>query len=153
MHIMKDILTLLAGLVLGVVIFSHGLQKYKEFTVAGVTQNFEKMGVPAASTSAHFATYFEMIAGVLIILGLLVRIVGPILFLHTLGAILIVHKANGVFVQNNGWELVALIGTLGLLLTYLGAGRVSLDHLVVSPLRKRKSTPTPTSTAPAGAAA
>ena len=72
------------------------------------------------------------------LLGLLVRLVGPIMFVQMLGAFWFAHRDGGVFVSDGGWELVAVIGAAGLALAGAGAGRISLDYLLMTPLRRRR---------------
>lgn len=138
MTALKDIFTLLARLVLGIVLIAHGWQKYDKTTISGVQGTFENVGTPVPEISAQLATYFELVGGGLLILGLLVRILGPILFVHMLGAFWYVHRESGIFVTDGGWELVGVIGAAGLALSASGAGRISLDHLLVAPFRRRK---------------
>jgi putative oxidoreductase len=47
-----------------------------------------------------------------------------------LGALLIVHIENGVFVANNGYELVVALGSGALLLAVFGAGRFAVDAVL-----------------------
>jgi len=47
-----------------------------------------------------------------------------------LGAFLLVHIGNGVFVTDNGFELVAVIAAAALLLVAAGPGRYSIDHAI-----------------------
>ncbi|HIW95698.1 MAG TPA: DoxX family protein [Candidatus Corynebacterium gallistercoris] len=138
MTVFRDIFTLLARLLLGTVLIAHGWQKYDEWTINGVQQNFEQMGTPAPEISAQLATYFELAGGALLILGLLVRLVGPILFVQMVGAFWFAHRDSGIFVSDGGWELVGVIGAAGLALAASGAGRISLDHLLSAPMRRRK---------------
>ena len=138
MTALRDISLLIARVILGVVLIAHGWQKYNDWTVEGTGQNFDKMGVPSPELAAQFATYFEIAGGALLIIGLLVRLVGPILFVDMAGAAWFAHRDGGIFVADGGWELVAVIGAAGLALAGAGAGRFSLDHLLATPFRRRK---------------
>jgi putative oxidoreductase len=62
------------------------------------------------------------------------------------GAAVFVHIPNGIFVGNNGWELVGSIAALLLVLAAAGSGRYGVDHLI----RSRQS---PAPFAPAAAPA
>ena len=97
------------------------------------------MSVPWPNASAQIATYFELAAGVLLILGLLVRIVGPLLFIQMAFAFGFAHWGKGVFVADGGWELVGVLGAAGLALAASGSGRFSLDYLFMTPVRARKN--------------
>lgn len=126
-----DVALLISRVALGIILVAHGWQKYNEWTIAGTAGAFEGMGIPAPTAAAAFATIVEMIGGVLLIVGLLTPIVAILNGLNLLGALLLVHISNGVFVGENGFELVlALIAGL-LLVAIHGGGKFSLDHLIV----------------------
>ncbi|MDC7089337.1 DoxX family protein [Corynebacterium pseudodiphtheriticum] len=138
MTVIRDIFLLIARIILGGVLIAHGWQKFNEWTIAGTASSFQEMGVPSPEISAQVATWFEIGGGAAIILGLLVRLVGPVLFVQMAGAAWFAHRDSGIFVSDGGWEFVAVIGAAGLALSAAGAGRASLDHLFVAPFRKRK---------------
>jgi len=50
--------------------------------------------------------------------------------LNMVGAFLLVHIGNGVFVTDNGFELVAVIAAVAVLLIAVGPGRFSIDQAV-----------------------
>lgn len=60
-----------------------------------------------------------------------------LLALDMLGAYLIVHLGNGMFVADGGAELVLTLGVASLLLAAIGGGRFGVDALVAPRLRKR----------------
>lgn len=138
MNIYKDVCITISRVLVGIVLLAHGWQKYNSWTIDGTAKSFESMSVPWPNASAQFATYFELAAGVLLILGLLVRIVGPILFVQMVFAFGFAHWGKGVFVSDGGWELVGLLGAAGLALAAHGSGRFSLDYLFMTPVRARK---------------
>ena len=138
MTVIRDIFLLIARIILGGVLIAHGWQKLNEWTIDGTASSFQEMGVPSPEISAQIATWFEIGGGAALILGLLVRLVGPVLFVQMASAAWFAHRDAGIFVSDGGWELVAAIGAAGLALAAAGAGRVSLDHLFIAPFRKRK---------------
>ena len=138
MTVIRDIFLLIARIILGGVLIAHGWQKLNEWTIDGTASSFQEMGVPSPEISAQIATWFEIGGGAALILGLLVRLVGPVLFVQMAGAAWFAHRDSGIFVSDGGWEFVAVIGAAGLALAAAGAGRVSLDHLFIAPFRKRK---------------
>ena len=138
MNIYKDVCITISRILVGIVLLAHGWQKYNSWTIDGTAKSFESMSVPWPNASAQFATYFELAAGVLLILGLLVRIVGPILFVQMVFAFGFAHWGKGAFVSDGGWELVGLLGAAGLALAAYGSGRFSLDYLFMTPVRARK---------------
>lgn len=138
MIIFKDVCITISRILVGIVLIAHGWQKYDSWTIDGTAQSFESMSVPWPNASAQIATYFELAAGVLLILGLLVRIVGPLLFIQMAFAFGFAHWGKGVFVADGGWELVGVLGAAGLALAASGSGRFSLDYLFMTPVRARK---------------
>lgn len=132
MLIFKDITALVARLLTGTVLIAHGWQKFNEWTIAGTTQAFEGMGVPAPGLSAPLAATIELVGGILILIGLGTRWVGVIVAALMAGAAFIAHVPNGIFVDAGGWELVGMIAAAGLALAASGAGRVSVDHIIAS---------------------
>lgn len=122
---------LFSRLILGAVLVAHGWQKFSEWTIAGTTQAFEGMGVPAAGVAAVVAAVVELGGGILLILGLFTRITGAIVALQMLAAgIFAQHFTSGVFVGNGGWELVGLIAAGALALVAAGPGAYAVDRFL-----------------------
>ena len=48
------------------------------------------------------------------------------------GALIFVHAPNGVFVDAGGYELVLVIGALGVVFAGLGAGAYAVDRLITA---------------------
>jgi putative oxidoreductase len=126
----RDIALLVARLLLGTIMFAHGYQKLMIDGLGRTTQGFETMSVPAAIFSAAFVTVVEVVGGVLVILGALLGVVAALYLVVMVGAAVFVHIPNGVFVGDNGWELVGAIAGLLLALAAAGSGRFGLDHAV-----------------------
>jgi uncharacterized membrane protein YphA (DoxX/SURF4 family) len=70
-RVARDIVLLLARLVVGVVFLAHGLQKLSQ-GVAGTAEGFGQMGIPLPELSAVFAMAAEINGG-----ALLLAAVGP----------------------------------------------------------------------------
>ena len=51
------------------------------------------------------------------------------------GAFWFAHRGTTVFVAEGGWELVAALGVLGLVLAAVGPGRLSVDAVVAGTRR------------------
>ncbi len=133
----QDIALLIGRIALGIVLIAHGWQKLFTFGISGAAASFEKMGVPLPTISASFAGIVELLGGVLLIIGLVVPLVGLLVAIDMIGALIFVHAPNGIFVGEGGYELVLVIGALGLLFAGLGAGRYSLDGLITVERRQR----------------
>jgi putative oxidoreductase len=123
----------------GFIFAAHGWQKYSEFTIAGTQGAFAEMGVPMASAVAPVVAALELIGGIALILGLLSRPIAALLALDMLGALVLVHAPAGVFIANNGYELVLILAAAALGVALIGPGRISLDGALFtrtnSPLR------------------
>ncbi len=114
--------------VVGFIFAAHGWQKYNEFTLAGTTASFQDMGVPLAELAAPAVATLELVGGIALILGLLTRPIAALLTLEMLGALFLVHLPSGIFVANNGYELVLILGAASLALALVGPGRISADY-------------------------
>ena len=94
--------------------------------------------MPAAPAAAWFAAVVELAGGVALVLGLAVPVAGLLLLVDMIGAFAFVHAGAGVFVEQGGSELVLALGAVALLLAVLGAGRYSVDHLLLARRRTAK---------------
>lgn len=121
---------LIGRLALGIVLIAHGWQKLFTFGISGTASNFEQMGIPLPTASATFAVIVELLGGVLLIIGFVVPLVGLLVAINMVGALLFVHASSGIFVGDGGYELVLVIGALGLVFAGIGAGRYSVDGLI-----------------------
>ncbi|MFG3700213.1 DoxX family protein [Micromonospora sp. NPDC047620] len=137
----RDVAMLLARIGVGIVFFAHGWQKLVTNGVDGTAAFFDQAGVPLPTMSAWFATGVELLGGAALILGAVVPIAGVLLALDMLGAFIFVHAGNGLFVDKGGYELVLVLGAASLLLAAVGAGRLSVDHLLTG--RHRAAEPAP----------
>jgi putative oxidoreductase len=126
----RDVALLIARLVLGTIMFAHGYQKLMIDGLGRTTQGFESMSIPVAIFSAAFVTVVEIVGGVLVILGALLTVVAAFYLIVMVGAAVFVHIQNGIFVSDNGWELVGAIAALLLALAAAGSGRFGLDHVI-----------------------
>ena len=123
----RDALLLVSRVLLGVVLIAHGWQKFATYGIGGVTQSFAQMGVPLPAVAAVFAAVVELVGGAALLLGAATVIAGALVVLDMLGAFLLVHVGNGVFVTDNGFELVWMIAATALVLVAVGPGRYSVD--------------------------
>ena len=126
----RDILLLLARILLGVVLIAHGWQKFTDWTLAGTADAFASMGVPAPGIAGTAAAVIELIGGIMILIGALTGWVGVLIAAQMFVAYLFGHAGKGIFIGNGGFELVASIGAAALAIAAAGAGRLSVDHLI-----------------------
>ncbi|GER23625.1 hypothetical protein NCCP1664_21200 [Zafaria cholistanensis] len=115
---------------IGFLFLAHGWQKFSQFTIPGTTAAFEQMGIPAAGLVAPLMATLEVAGGIALILGLLARVAGAALALAMAGAIATVHAPFGIFVADNGFELVLALAAGSAAIALLGAGRFSLDRVL-----------------------
>lgn len=115
-------------IVVGFIFAAHGWQKFFEWTIEGTQAGFVDMGIPMAEVSAPLVATLELVGGIALMLGILTRPVAVLLTINMLVALLLVHLPYGIFVENNGVELVLLLGTASAALALAGPGRVSLDQ-------------------------
>ena len=137
----RDVALLLAGLLTGGVFVAHGWQKLVTNGVDGTAAFFATAGVPLPTLSAWAATLVELVGGAALVLGVAVPVVGALLALDMLGAFLLVHARNGVFVDAGGYELVAALGAGALLLAATGPGALSVDHRITRARAARRGQP------------
>lgn len=127
-----------AGLVLrvvvGIVFAAHGWQKLSMMGFDGVAGFFGSLGVPLPMLAAVVVTLLELVGGIALILGIGTRVVAALLAVDMLAALLLVHLPNGIFVSNNGYELVLLLLAAGVYFALVGPGPLSLDNRLLRQL-------------------
>lgn len=128
---LRDFALLVARLVLGVVFIAHGYQHWVGTGMRGTAEQFAQAGVPQPRLSAYLAGSIELVGGAMLIIGLLTTIVAGLLALMVLAGAYFVHLGNGFFAADGGIEYpLVLAVVLGLIIVF-GAGRVSLDKVLV----------------------
>lgn len=118
----------IAGLriALGIMFLAHSVYlKAMVFTLPGTAQFFESLGLPGFAAYAVFAV--EAIVGVLLILGVKVRLAALASVPVLLGATWVHLGAGWVFSnQGGGWEYPAFLVVAALVQAGLGAGAFAL---------------------------
>ena len=116
----------LLRIALGLMFLSHSVVlKYFTFTLEGTAKFFASIGLWSPLAYVVFAA--EVIGGVLLILGVQVRLVALALLPILLGAVW-VHAGNGwVFSSaNGGWEYPLYLALLTIVQVLLGEGAYAL---------------------------
>lgn len=129
-QLINDLALLVARVVVGAILIAHGLQKLVTFGVGGTSQAFAGMGVPLPTVSATLAAVIELGGGIALLVGAFTAVAGLVTALHMLAAALLVHVGNGVYVTDNGWELVGALGAASIAIAAAGAGRFSVDGVL-----------------------
>jgi putative oxidoreductase len=132
---------LIARLTLAIVFFPHGAQKvlgwYGGYGFTGTMGFFTaKMGLPYVIALLPVLT--EFLAPFALAAGLLTRIAALAVAVDMFVAIVMVHGANGFFMnwfgnqKGEGYEYHLLVIGLALALVVQGAGRFSVDHAIAN---------------------
>ncbi|MEU0570697.1 DoxX family membrane protein [Nonomuraea sp. NPDC005983] len=128
---LRDLAALVARLGVGGIFFANGWTKL-EVGLRATGEQFLSQGAPAPGAWATVTMLTELIGGALLIAGLAVPAIGLILFAEALAVFVVAPPLNPVSLN----ELI-LLGAASLLLAVVGAGRLSVDHMVV--IRRRES--------------
>lgn len=122
-------------IIVGIIFMAHGAQKlfglFGGGGLAGTAQFMESLGLAPGLLMALLSGGAEFFGGLALVVGLLVRPAALALTVTLIVAIFSAHIGNGLFMANNGYEfaLALLAGTVAVMIE--GAGRLSLDGLVV----------------------
>ena len=107
---LRDAGLLVARTLLGVILIAHGWQKIATNGLEATGGAFASMGVPLPEVAAALAAGIELGGGLLLVLGLFTPIAGIAIAGVLAGAFWFVHKDQGIFATDGGWELVAGLG-------------------------------------------
>ena len=125
----RDGALLFLRLVIGAVFVAHGWDKIFLTGVPESAAQFAEMGIPQAQMTVWLVAVVEIIAGALLILGLLGPFIAGVLIVEMFAALWFVHINNGLFVSNGGFEYaLVMISALSIVVTF-GSGRASLDRV------------------------
>jgi putative oxidoreductase len=122
--------TLLIRLMVGAVFLSEGIQKFLFADTLGAGR-FAKIGLPAPEFLGSFVGSFEILCGILILIGLLTRVASIPLIIIMLVAI--ATTKSEVLAEKGFWEMMhgsrtdwaMLLGSIFLLME--GGGKWSID--------------------------
>jgi uncharacterized membrane protein YphA (DoxX/SURF4 family) len=125
--------TILIRLMVGAVFLSEGIQKFLFPALRGAGR-FEKIGLPSPDFLGSFVGFFEILSGLLILIGLLTRFAAIVPIIIMLVAIA-TTKSN-VLQEEGFWAMLhgsrtdwaMLLG--GIYLLVRGGGRWSIDSLI-----------------------
>jgi len=119
---------LLLRVIAGLTMAAHGYQKFfSGGRIAGTGRWFDSIGMRPGRLHALAAAGFEVGTGLLFALGLLTAVAGAGFVGLMLVAAWTVHRANGFFSVNSGWEYNLVLATIGVAVATTGAGAWSLD--------------------------
>ncbi|MCD4533656.1 DoxX family protein [Nocardioides sp. cx-169] len=125
-----DIGMLVIRLALGPMLVLHGLNKiFGSGGLAGTTRWFGALGLQPAWLHARLAAATEIVAGLLLALGLLTGLACSAFVGLMLVAALTDHRGKGYFVFKGGSEYVLLVALVAVGIAAIGPGAWSLDHV------------------------
>lgn len=128
----KDIVLFAVRVFVGFAMLSHGFPKLQMLLAGGKIEFFDFMGL-GSQVSLILTVFAEFVCSILLILGLFTRVsLGFLIFTMVIAAFM-VHGADPF--EKREMALVYL--SVYLLLMVIGAGKVSVDHMIER--RKRAS--------------
>ena len=132
---LRDWAPLPARIALGVIFIAHGSQlvfgAFGGPGLAGTAGFLRQMGFKPALFWAALMAFTQFLGGLGVLFGLLTRLSAVGITIVMLVAIATVHLKHGFFLQNQGYEFnLALIG-LAISLLFSGAGKFSIEGLLV----------------------
>jgi putative oxidoreductase len=126
-----DVAALVVRLVFGVTLAYHGYNKvFGGGGLAGTTRWFESVGMRWPHLQARLAASTEIGAGLLFAAGLLTPFAAAGMIGLMVVATWAVHRGNGVFVFNEGWEYTVSIAVVAWAVATVGPGDYSLDAVL-----------------------
>jgi len=115
----------------GVVMLAHGINHAR--TQEGTANWFRKVGFKAPEMNAKMAAATELAIGLGLITGVLTSFAAAGLVATMVGAFWSVHRFSGFFVfrrPDEGYEYVATLAILALVIATVGPGQVSGDAIL-----------------------
>lgn len=127
----RDAALLIARFALGVIFIARGYQHWVGDGMTHTAEKFTQAGVPQPKLAAYTAGSLELVGGALLIIGLLTTIVAMVLALLVAAGGYFVHMDAGFFAEKGGVEYPLVLALLLLLIVVFGAGRASLDKVLI----------------------
>ncbi|MCV7423219.1 DoxX family protein [Mycobacterium yunnanensis] len=126
-----DFSILLLRLVLGLTMAAHGYNKFfGGGRIPGTAGWFDSIGMRPGMFHARVAATTEVAAGLGLALGLLTPVPAAGFVALMIVAAWTVHRKNGFFIVKEGWEYNLILGAAAVAIAGLGAGEISLDHVL-----------------------
>ncbi|BBZ08709.1 doxX subfamily protein [Mycolicibacterium doricum] len=124
-----DVGVLILRVVLGLTMAAHGYNKFfGGGRIPGTASWFDSIGMKPGMFHARVAATTEMAAGIGLAVGLLTPVPAAGFVALMLVAAWTVHRANGFFVVNQGWEYNLVLAAGAVAIPAIGPGRLSLDY-------------------------
>jgi putative oxidoreductase len=130
---LKPIALLLLRVALGVIFISHGYPKLFGHP-KDMMPFFEHVGLPGYFV--YLAGVIEFFGGSILILGLFTRIAGSLISIEMCVALWKVHFPMGPITVTKNYEFPLVLCAAAFTLATVGAGMISVDHLIFGGGRK-----------------
>lgn len=131
-----DIPLLAIRLTLAYGFYDPAIRKVEHFD--GIVEWFTEMGLPLPTLQAYLATGAEVLAFILLPLGLATRFIALPLMITMVVAITMVHWENGFSAGDGGFEIPFYYLLMLSVLFFVGPGRISLDYWIGKWVNKPK---------------
>lgn len=123
----------LVRLALGIPILIAGVGKVfaigpKPMGIPGFAGFLASLGVPLPTIAAWGVGLVELVGGILLLVGLAVRIASAVIAVDMLAATELYHLPNGYPASGAGIELTLTLSLIALALVLSGPGALSLEH-------------------------
>lgn len=129
-----NVALLTARIWVGAVMLAHGVRHVKALASGpGMAHWLTSLGLRQGSLQAHILTWTEVAVAPFLFLGLLNPVAYGVAASLMLVAWITNHREKGFFITarpTEGWEYVATLTILSLVLGVLGPGQWSIDHVV-----------------------
>lgn len=120
--------------VFGLLLAAHGAQKlfgwFGGYGIGGTAGFFEQVGHRPGRLMAMVAGLSEAVGGLLLVFGFLTPLAAAIVIGVMTVASISVHKDNGLWATNGGYELPLLYAVAAASLPFTGPGDWSLDNAI-----------------------
>ncbi len=115
-------------ILVGLTFAAHGWAKrFAGGGIDGTAGWFDSIGMKPGRLHAHLASTTEMLTGSLLALGLLTTFAAAGMIGVMVVAGWAVHRSNGFFIVDEGWEYTFMVGLMAFVIAGLGPGRWSVD--------------------------
>lgn len=127
----RDFALLVARFVTGIIFIARGYKHWIGDGMGATARNFADAGVPQPRFAAYLAGSVELIGGAMLIIGLLTTIAAGLMAVMVLLGGYFLHAGSGFFAEDGGVEYPLILATVLVLIVVFGAGRASLDRVLV----------------------
>lgn len=117
---------------LGLGLLARGLLLVTNTSTGFFVDLLERSGQPwlFTGTMLHYVILAHFVGGLLLTIGFLTRLAAALQIPILAGAVLFVHRQDGLFAMGQSLELSALVLFLLVIVLISGAGRLSFDHVI-----------------------